>query len=83
VILDALIGEAEIRMTQGDAQIAFPLLWAVRDHPSSSHATRSRVKTLCSELESRLPSQGVTMMPDSRDHTINAFVDEILHSRNP
>ncbi|HEX2990066.1 MAG TPA: tetratricopeptide repeat protein [Anaerolineales bacterium] len=78
VLLEALIGEAEIRSARGDSRFALTVVRSVSQHPSSSHATRSRAERLCSELEAKLPAED---LPGSiQPAQIDILVDELLQA---
>jgi predicted ATPase len=74
VLLEALIGEAEVHRARGDLRFALTVIRSVSQHPSSSHATRARAERLCSELEAKMPA--VSLEPVQ----VHVLVDELLQS---
>ena len=57
VLLDALLGEAEIQVLDGQIESALEILMAVSQNASSSLATKTRAEQLRSGLISQLPAQ--------------------------
>ena len=69
VMLDAMIGEAEIRAASGDIKPAFEAAWMVSQHPSSSHATRTRAGVMCAKLEPQLSHDEVGHIKANKGHS--------------
>jgi tetratricopeptide (TPR) repeat protein len=80
-LLEALMGEAEIRLALGELDSALAVARIVQQHPSSSHATRSRAGRLVSESSMSMSREtGISPDPESRD--LAALVEEILDPEN-
>ncbi len=81
VLLDALVGEAEIRALNGVIESAVEILMAVRQNPSSSLATKTRAEQLHSEFTSRLPiTQVQGIKAKVLGKPIESVVSEILNT---
>ena len=81
VLLDALVGEAEIRALNGVIESAVEILMAVRQNPSSSLATKTRAEQLHSEFTSRLPiTQVQGIKAKALGKPIESVVSEILNT---
>jgi tetratricopeptide (TPR) repeat protein len=80
-LLEALMGEAEIRLALGEVDSALALARMVQQHPSSSHATRSHADRLVSESGGRM-SRETGISPDAESRDLAAFVKEILDPVN-
>jgi tetratricopeptide (TPR) repeat protein len=79
VLLDALVGEAEIHARQGAVESALEILTAVSQNPSSSLATKTRAEQLRSDLLSQMPTQRVKTLKAKINHkTIDSLVIDIL-----
>lgn len=57
IVLDGLIGLAEVRARAGELEAACELLWLVRSHPATIERERQRAERLLSAWETRLSSQ--------------------------
>jgi tetratricopeptide (TPR) repeat protein len=57
VVLEALVGEAEVRIARGDTRSGFGIVSSVSQHASGSYATRSRADRLRAELEPHLAAK--------------------------
>ena len=79
VVLDALLGEAEIRCAAGDVESAFAIAWTVGQNPSSSHATRRRAESLCTGIEAGLDSQVIEVIK-AKSVTMETLMQEVLSS---
>jgi preprotein translocase subunit SecD len=79
VLLDALVGEAEIQAWEGAIESAVEILMAVSQNPSISLATKTRAEQLRSDLMSRMPTQRVKTIKAKSDHkSIEVMVEDIL-----
>jgi tetratricopeptide (TPR) repeat protein len=79
VLLEALVGEAEIQVLEGVIESALEILMAVGQNSSSSLATKTRAEQLRSDLISRLPAQRVKAIKAKIHHkTIDTLVQDIL-----
>jgi predicted ATPase/predicted negative regulator of RcsB-dependent stress response len=79
VLLEALIGEAEVQISDGAVDSALEILIAVSQNPSSSFVTKTHAEKLRSELASRLPTLRVkAIKAQAVDKAIESFVSEIL-----
>ena len=79
VLMDALVGEAEIQARQGEVESAFEILTAVSQNPSSSLATKTHADQLRSDLLSKMPTQRVKTLKAKIHHeTIDSLVTDIL-----
>lgn len=59
ILLEALVGEAKVRVEDGDPVSALAIAWRVSQHPSGSYVTHSRAEKLCSELQQRLTAEEI------------------------
>jgi tetratricopeptide (TPR) repeat protein len=83
VLLDALVGEAEIQARQGAVESALAIVTAVSQNHSSSLATKTRAEQLRSDLLSQIPTQRVKTLKAKIDHkTIDSLVTDILKAAN-
>jgi hypothetical protein len=79
VLLDALVGEAEIQARQGSVESALEILMAVSQNRSSSVATKTRAEQLRSDLLSQMPTEQVkTPKAKINDKTIDTLVKDVL-----
>ncbi|HSL47318.1 MAG TPA: tetratricopeptide repeat protein [Anaerolineales bacterium] len=79
VLLDALLGEAEVQALDGAAESALEIVMAVRQNSSSALATRTRAEQLRSTLGSQLPMQRVkSIKAKIAQKTMDSLVVEIL-----
>jgi CO dehydrogenase nickel-insertion accessory protein CooC1 len=79
VLLDALMGEAEIQALDGATESAVEILMAVIQNPSSSLATKTRAEELRSDLISRIPAQRVKAIKAKiHQKTIESLVEDII-----
>jgi predicted ATPase/transcriptional regulator with XRE-family HTH domain len=79
VLLDALVGEAEIQALDGDMESAIEILIAVSRNPSSSLATKTHGEELHSNLIKKLPAERVQAIQTKVGNTtIDTLVQEIL-----
>lgn len=83
VLLDALVGEAEIQTRQGAVESALEILTAVSQNPSSSLATKTRAEQLRLDLLSQMPTQRVKTLKAKVNHkTIDSLIIDILKDVN-
>ena len=81
VLLDALVGEAEIESLDGAVESAVEILNAVSQNPSSSLATKTRAEQLHSDLISKMPTQRVkTIKAKISQKSIDSLVKDILRA---
>jgi predicted ATPase/DNA-binding XRE family transcriptional regulator len=81
VLLDALVGEAEIQAWQGAVESALEIVTAVSQNPSSSLATKTRAEQLRSDLTSRMHTQRFKTNKAKISRTsIDSLVKDILSS---
>ena len=79
VLLEALVGEAEIQILEGVIESALEIVMTVGQNSSSSLATKTRAEQLRSDLISRLPAQRVKAIKAKIHHkTIDTLVQDIL-----
>jgi predicted ATPase/transcriptional regulator with XRE-family HTH domain len=79
VLLDAIVGEAQIQALDGEIESAVEILTAVSQSPSSSLATKTRAEQLRSELVPQLPTPRVKAIKASiSQKPIDSLVVEIL-----
>jgi len=79
VLLDALVGEAEIQARQGEVESALEIVTAVSQNHSSSLATKTRAEQLRSDLISRIPTHRVkTITAKIGQETVDSLVRGIL-----
>jgi predicted ATPase/transcriptional regulator with XRE-family HTH domain/Tfp pilus assembly protein PilF len=80
VLLDALVGEAEIQALEGAFESALEIVMAVSQNTSSSLATRKRAEQLRSDLLSKVPTQRVKAIKAKLNHktTIDTLTQDIL-----
>jgi predicted ATPase/DNA-binding XRE family transcriptional regulator len=77
VMLDALIGEAEIRAANGEINSAFESAWVVSQHPATSHATRTRAGDMRANMEMQLAQDEITSIKANKS-TLESILQEIL-----
>lgn len=77
VILDAMIGEAEIRLATGEFMPAYEAAWIVSQHSASSHATRTRADIMCANIEKQLPQSEVALIK-GKNNTVETMIREIV-----
>jgi tetratricopeptide (TPR) repeat protein len=77
VMLDSMIGEAEIRSANGEVIPAFEAAWLVSQHPSSSHATRTRARAMCAEIEMQLAQDEVAYIK-AKKNLLESMIRKIL-----
>lgn len=77
VMLDALIGKAEIRERRGDIQSAFEAAWVVDQHPSSSHAARMQAREMYSRMETRFTPEEISLL-QTKNNTVESIAQEFL-----
>jgi predicted ATPase/transcriptional regulator with XRE-family HTH domain len=81
VLLDALVGEAEIQALDGAIESAIEILMAVSQNPSSSLATKTRAEQLRSEHISRISTQRVkTIKAKISQESVDSLVTGILRA---
>jgi tetratricopeptide (TPR) repeat protein len=79
VLLEALVGEAEIQARQGAVASALEIVTAVGQNHSSSLATKTRAEELRLDLLSQLPAPYVkALKAKSNPTTIDSLVSDIL-----
>jgi predicted ATPase/DNA-binding XRE family transcriptional regulator/Tfp pilus assembly protein PilF len=59
ILLEALVGEAKVRVEDGDLVAALAIAWRVSQHPSGSYVTHSRAEKLCAELRQSLTTEEI------------------------
>jgi predicted ATPase/DNA-binding XRE family transcriptional regulator len=77
VMLDAMLGEAEVRSANGEVKPAFEAVWVVSQHPSSSHATRTRAVAMCANMEMQLAQDEVAFVKTQKS-TLETMIQKIL-----
>jgi hypothetical protein len=83
VLLDALVGEAEIQALEGAMESAVEILMAVSQNPASSLATKTRAEQVCADLRLQMPIQRVKTIRAKINHkNIDSLVMEILNAAN-
>ena len=81
VLLDALVGEAEIQARQGGVESALEILMAVSQNPSCSLATKTRAEKLRSDLLIQMPTPRVKTLKAKISHKpIDVLVEDILNA---
>jgi tetratricopeptide (TPR) repeat protein len=79
VLLEALLGYAEVQAVEGNIERAFEVVTAVEINPSNSFKARSRADVLRTELETQLPAQLAQDIQTSiRTITLSGLVQKIL-----
>jgi predicted ATPase/DNA-binding XRE family transcriptional regulator/Flp pilus assembly protein TadD len=79
VLMDALMGVAEIQTREGAFASALETLILIHENPSSSRATKTRAEELQSEIKSQLPPQRVRNIKSRvNQKTVEFAVTEIL-----
>jgi tetratricopeptide (TPR) repeat protein len=79
VLLDALVGEAEIQALDGAVESALEIVMAVSQNPSSALATKTRAEELRSDLLARMLPQRVKTNKAKMDHkTVDTLLQDIL-----
>jgi predicted ATPase/transcriptional regulator with XRE-family HTH domain len=80
LVLESILGFANVRAKQGNSELAYELLLVVLNHPATVQETRERAAKLSAELERRLTMQEVNSIQariEKRD--FDALVAEILN----
>jgi tetratricopeptide (TPR) repeat protein len=77
VMLEALIGAAQIRTANGEINPAFEATWVVSQHPSSSHVTRTRAREMCANMEMQLTPDEIAFI-QAKNSTAESIMQEIL-----
>lgn len=72
ILLEALVGEAKVRVEDGDPVSALAIAWHVSQHPSGSYVTHSRAEKLCSDLKQSLAADEI-----QRAHEKYKTIDEV------
>jgi predicted ATPase/transcriptional regulator with XRE-family HTH domain/Tfp pilus assembly protein PilF len=75
--LEALVGEAKVRMEEGDLISAFAIGWHVCQQPSGSYATHSRAEKLCADLQKSLPASEIESLQEKYP-TIEEVTQDVL-----
>jgi tetratricopeptide (TPR) repeat protein len=79
VMLDALLGSAMLRASEGLPETAVKTLAHIKDHPASTQATKSRAEKLHAELGSKLPSQKSDVGPAAfQEDVFDQIIQEAL-----
>jgi tetratricopeptide (TPR) repeat protein len=80
VLLDALVGEAEIQALEGALESALEIVMAVSHNVSSSLATKTRAEQLRADLIMRMPPQRVKTIKGkiNQKTTIDTLAQDIL-----
>jgi tetratricopeptide (TPR) repeat protein len=79
VLLDALVGEAEIQALNGAVESALEIVLAVSHNSSSALATKTCAEELRSDLISRMPTQRVKTIKAKIDRrSIDTLIENIL-----
>jgi predicted ATPase/DNA-binding XRE family transcriptional regulator len=79
VLLEALVGEAEIQTLDGAVESALEIVLAVSRNSSSALATKTRAEELRADLISRIPTQRVKTVKAKIDHSsIDTLLKNIL-----
>jgi tetratricopeptide (TPR) repeat protein len=81
VMLDSLIGEAEIRIQESSLVLALRILISVSQNPSSPHVTRHRATKLRSDVESQLPEarlKEISLQVEDKD--VFSFAKQVLEA---
>jgi tetratricopeptide (TPR) repeat protein len=81
VLLDALVGEAEIQALRGEVESALEIVTAVNQNHSSSLATKTRAEQLRLNIVSQMPAHRVEILKAKINHkTIDSLVMDILRA---
>ena len=81
VLLDSLIGEADLQVQEGKLESAWRILVVVGGSLSGSQLARDRAERLRQEIETRLPEERLTeMTSEVKDLDIAVVAKEILDS---
>jgi predicted ATPase/transcriptional regulator with XRE-family HTH domain len=75
--LEALVGEAKVRMEAGDLISAFAISWNVCQQSSGSYATHLRAEKLCEELQKKLPDDDLQSAQEEYQ-TLEAVTRDVL-----
>jgi predicted ATPase/DNA-binding XRE family transcriptional regulator len=79
VMLDALLGDAILRVNNGSYERAIKTLVHIKDHPAGMQTTKHRAQKLYSELQSKTPSgESGAMLGMLQEETFDQFVRELL-----
>jgi predicted ATPase/transcriptional regulator with XRE-family HTH domain len=81
VLLDALVGEAEIQALRGEVESALEIVTAVNQNHSSSLATKTRAEQLRSNILSQMPAHRVeTLKAKINPKSLDSLVTDILRA---
>jgi len=80
LVLESILGIANVRAKQGNSEQAYELLLVVLNHPATVQETRERAAKLSAELERRLTMQEVnSIRARIEERDFDALVAEILN----
>jgi predicted ATPase/transcriptional regulator with XRE-family HTH domain len=77
ILLEALVGEARVRVEEGNLVSAFAIVWNICQLPSGSYVTHTRAEKLCSDLQQNLTTDEI-QSAQARYQTIDAVTQEVL-----
>jgi tetratricopeptide (TPR) repeat protein len=79
VMLDALLGNATLRASEGQHESAFRTLAYIKAHPASMQATKIRAEKLYSEFGSKLSArESQTLSVAFREDVLDQLVQDVL-----
>jgi len=77
ILLEALLGEAKVRVEKGDLASAFAIVRSVSQHPSGSYVTHTGAEKLCSDLQQSMTAAEI-QSAQAGDRTIDTVTQEVL-----
>ena len=77
ILLEALVGEARVRMEEGDLNSAFAIIWRVSQQSSGYYVTHSRAEKLCSDLQQSLTADEIRSAQE-KYQTLEAVKRDVL-----
>lgn len=81
VILDSMLGLADLRVREGSLEAALPVLSHILQHPAASQKTKDQVERLCAQVESRLtPPQVEALQMHLKTRNFEETVAELLRA---
>jgi hypothetical protein len=79
VMVEALLGDATLRASEGLPESTIRTLAYIKDHPASTQATKYRAEKLFTEFESKLPAQELeTLSASIHEDAFDQFVQNVL-----
>jgi hypothetical protein len=79
IAMDSLLGLAQLYLQDGEPERVLELSYYIRNHPSSTQATKDRASALWAELETQLtPTQIEATQAQAAEKTLELVVRNLL-----